>query len=167
MVAARVVASTKRSVRAEIVIDAVGPDAAYAAVSDVGRMSEWSPEGRAIRPPAHQLGVGDTFTGGNRRGRRRWATNCVVVHAERPTRFGFDVSWAGIDSARWEYEFAGFGDGVLVRETWTDHRRGLRGFVVKAVGFLASGVWNRSRHNAETMCQTLDGLASALTPTTH
>lgn len=164
MADARVVASAKRTVRVEIAIDGVAPLAAYDAVSDVRRMREFSPEGRAIRPPAHALRVGDVFTGGNRRGRRRWATTCTVVHAESPSHFGFDVSWAGMPAARWEYEFVEFGHGVLVRETWTEGRRGLRGLVVRLVGFAASGVWNRSSHNAETMRQTLAALAAALTP---
>ena len=126
-------------------------------------MREWSPEGRGRATPDRPLRAGDVFAGSNRRGWRTWSTNCTVSRADSPVAFAFDVSWAGMPVARWGYEFELIDGGVLVRETWHEGRRGLRGVVVKCAGLLASGVWNRSAHNAANMRQTLDRLATTLT----
>jgi hypothetical protein len=162
MADARVVELAKASVVVERVIEGVQPALAYDAVSDINRMREWSPEGRGRSAPDRPLRAGDSFTGTNRRGWRKWSTNCTVSRADAPVAFAFDVSWAGIPVARWGYEFEPVASGVLVRETWQDRRRGPRGAFVKCAGLVASGVWNRSERNAENMRETLDRLAATL-----
>jgi hypothetical protein len=159
---AQVIEWTPTSVVVQRAIVGVTQGEAYDAVSDVDRMREWSPEGRGRSAPEHPLRAGDDFRGSNRRGWRRWSTRCVVIRAERPDVFAFDVSWAGMPVARWEYGFVPVEGGVIVRETWHEGRRGARGLLVKVVGLLASGVWNRAAHNAESMTITLDRLAAAL-----
>ena len=159
---AQVISSTRTSVVVQAVIADVTVDQAFAAVSDVNRMGEWSPEGRGRSPVDRPLRAGDRFSGANRRGWRRWSTECVVTRAEAPSAFSFEVSWAGMPVSRWEYEFEPVEGGALVRETWNDGRRGAQGFLVKMVGLLASGVWNRAAHNAKNMTVTLDRLAAAL-----
>ncbi len=162
MVDARVAASSAKSVVVERVIDGVSPEQAYDAVSDINRMREWSPEGRGRSQPERALTTGDEFTGTNRRGWRKWSTSCAVSRADRPVAFAFDVSWAGMPVARWGYEFEAVDNGVIVRETWDERRRGPRGLFVKCAGLLASGIWNRAEHNAANMRLTLDRLATSL-----
>ncbi len=163
MAGATVVVSTPHKVVVERHVPGASADAAFAAVSDINRMREWSPEGRGRSSPTHQFRVGDTFVGTNRRGRRRWSTACTVSRVEPPAGFAFDVAWAGMPVASWDYAFDDVDGGVLVTETWTDARCGAKGLVVKMAGLLASGVWNRSAHNAQSMKVTLDRLAAALT----
>ncbi|MHB1066844.1 MAG: SRPBCC family protein [Candidatus Nanopelagicales bacterium] len=156
------VTATSRTVVVERVIPGASAVEAFSAVSDINRMREWSPEGRGRSAPSGHLRVGDAFVGTNRRGRRRWSTACTVSRVEPPVGFAFDVAWAGMPVARWAYAFEDVDGGVLVTETWTDGRSGAKGLVVKMAGLLASGVWDRSAHNAEGMKVTLDRLAAAL-----
>ncbi|MDO8308115.1 MAG: SRPBCC family protein [Actinomycetota bacterium] len=160
---ARVVTATSRAVVVERLIPGVSAAEAFAAVSDVNRMRDWSPEGRGRSDATGALRVGDSFVGTNRRGRRRWSTACTVSVVAPPGEFAFDVAWAGLPVARWAYAFEDVEGGVQVTETWTDDRSGPKGMVVKLAGLLASGVWDRSAHNAESMKATLDRLAAALT----
>ncbi len=162
MADARVVEQTKALVVVERVIEGVRPEVAYDAVSDINRMREWSPEGRGRSLPDRPLRAGDAFAGSNRRGWRKWSTNCTVTRADAPVAFAFDVSWAGMPVASWGYEFEPIDSGVLVRETWREGRRGARGVIVKCAGLLASGVWNRAEHNAANMRVTLNRLAEEL-----
>jgi hypothetical protein len=60
--------------------------------------------------------------------------------------------------ARWGYEFeAGSGGGTTVRETWEDRR----GWVMKRLGTVVSGVSDRAAHNRAGMEETLTRLAEA------
>ena len=87
-------------------------------------MGEWSPEnvgGRWVRGAVGPT-RGARFRGSNRRGWRRWTTNCRVVAAEPGLRFAFDVRVVVIPASRWAYELKPDGDATLVTETWSDHR---------------------------------------------
>ena len=162
MSGARVVEATKTAVLVEIVIPHATAAQAYAAVSDIRRMREWSPEGKGWTDSDQPLQAGDVFLGTNRRGRRTWSTTCTVARAESPRAFAFEVTWAGMPGARWGYEFDDTDDCVVAREQWTEGRRGARGLFLRCVGAVATGVWNRAPHNAETMKVTLERLAAAL-----
>ncbi len=78
------------------------PEAVWEAVSDVARMSEWSPECRKI----FVLGGGSTRVGTrmlgiNRRGAAVWPTTSKVVRFE----VGREVAWKVRESgATWSYE---------------------------------------------------------------
>lgn len=161
MTNAQVVEARPDRVVVEVVIPGVDAHQVYAAVSDISRMREWSPEGRGRTATDGPLRAGDVFSGGNRRGARRWSTTCTVSRADDPGVFAFDVSWAGMPVARWGYEFEDTEGGVRVRESWAEGRQGAKGLFVKVAGLLASGVWDRSAHNAQTMQQTLDRLAAS------
>jgi uncharacterized protein YndB with AHSA1/START domain len=90
------------SVRTEI---AAAPDAVWAAVTDVTRMGEWSPEctGAAWRGTPAGPVLGARFRGRNRKGGIRWSTVCRVVEAEPGRAFAWDVSFGPIPVARWGF----------------------------------------------------------------
>lgn len=132
-------------------------DLLYSLVSDVTRMGEWSPEntGGRWRNGATGPVVGARFRGANRRGWRRWSTNCVVVAADPPRRFAFDVAVGVVPASRWTYDFAPDGDGTLVTETWTDRRPRWLDVLAGAT----MGIEDIRAHNRRNMLDTLTRLA--------
>lgn len=135
-------------------------DTLYAFVSDVTRMGEWSPENTGGRWRRGATGpvVGARFRGSNRRGWRRWSTNCTVVEAEQGRRFAFDVAVGVVPASRWTYGFQPDGDGTIVTETWTDRRPRCLDIVAGAT----MGIEDIREHNRENMRQTLARLAEAV-----
>ena len=131
----------------------------YDMVSDVPRMSEWSPEQVATKWVGGASGpeVGARFRGTNRNGWRRWSTSCKVTDAQPGKRFAFRVSAYGMPVADWVYEFAPSGTGCSVTESTTDRR----GFVIRHAGGLVTGVRNRPTRNVENIRQTLAALKKA------
>ena len=113
-----------------VTVDA-SPWSAWEAVADVTQMGRWSPENTGARVPSSgPLAVGDSFVGTNRRGRRRWTTQCTVTAADPGKRFAFRVHRIGASRpvlrgriATWDYHFEKVEGGTRVTETWTDDRR--------------------------------------------
>jgi uncharacterized protein YndB with AHSA1/START domain len=139
---------------------AASPELLWAMVSDVTRMGEWSPETTACKWTKGASGpeVGARFRGANRRGVRRWSTTCEVTAADPGERFVFDVRVGPIVYAAWGYELEPDGDGATrVRETWEDRR----GWVMKKLGAVVSGVSDRATHNRAGMEETLRRLEAA------
>jgi uncharacterized protein YndB with AHSA1/START domain len=127
---------------------AVPPDRVWAAVSDVSRMGEWSPEATAARWRGGADGprVGARFWGVNRSGWRRWGTSNQVVAAEPGRSFAFETSFAGIPISTWTWRFEATGDGgTRVTESWRDRRTGPIGRVVDVGGTALLG----SPHDAD------------------
>jgi hypothetical protein len=108
---------TRASARAAI--DA-SPAALYAAVSDVRRTGEWSPECRRCEWIGGATGpaVGARFKGSNKRGAARWSTKPRVVVADAPREFAFVTGHLGHDMTKWTYEFEPTPDGSLVTESF-------------------------------------------------
>lgn len=81
---------------------AATPESVWDVVSDVSRMSEWSPECRKIIVlGSPKQGVGTTLLGINRRGWAVWPTTSKVVRYEPGTA----VAWKTRESgATWSYE---------------------------------------------------------------
>ncbi len=134
----------------------------YDMVSDITRMGEWSPETFRARWLKGATGpaVGATFSGGNRRGFRRWSTTCTVTAATPGERFAFDVRFGPIRVANWAYDFVALSDtSTQVMESWTDHRS--KWFA--QVGHLATGVKDRPGANRASMEATLEALDRAAT----
>jgi hypothetical protein len=133
----------------------------YAALSDVRRMGEWSPEcvGASLADPDAEPVVGTRFTGHNRIGRRIWTTRCTVTVADRPRCFAFDVSSGGLVSS-WRFDLVGSPDGTRteVIQSWWDRRYPAR----RRLSALTSGVPDRVAHNRRTMRLTLHRLKEAL-----
>ena len=105
-------------------------DTLYRLVSDLPRMSEWSPEctrvtwssGESSGESSDGPLLGARFVGHNRVGVVRWFTFGKVVTAQPARRFTFDITFGPIPISRWDYEFTATATGCEVTESWTDHR---------------------------------------------
>ncbi len=88
------------------------PEAVWQVLSDVRRMSEWSPECRRILvlgSPKH--GVGTRLLGLNRRGLAVWPTTSTVVRFEE----GRAIAWRTRESgATWVYEISPGASGTTL-----------------------------------------------------
>ncbi|MFJ7997449.1 SRPBCC family protein [Streptomyces sp. NPDC096310] len=148
----------------ETIVIRVSPEAAYAAVSDVARMGEWSPECRGawILGRGGPARPGMRFIGRNRARWLPWPTLCRVVEAEPGRAFTFHVSFLGIQVAGWSYRFSTLPEGCEVREEWRDRRAGPFGMALTAVTPLVTGVVRRRARNRTTMRTTLVALRDAL-----
>lgn len=136
------------------------PEAVWAAVSDVTRMGEWSPEchtcewADGVSGPA----VGARFSGQNRNGEQEWTTECEVTECVPGAVFAFDGVFGDLRFASWAYRIEPTPGGSLVTESWTDGRP------PEVIEFTAtiSGVADRASHNRAGMEATLARLAAAL-----
>ncbi|WP_051942724.1 SRPBCC family protein [Streptacidiphilus rugosus] len=153
--------STRRdsvSVRTEI---AATPDAVWAAVADVTRMGEWSPEctGAVWRGEPAGPVVGARFQGRNRKGAVRWSTMCRIVEAEPGRAFAWDVDW-GVPIARWTFRITPGADGgaTVVEQSWQDRRGRVIAWLTEAA--LRTG--RRVDWNETTMTATLAALKRSL-----
>jgi hypothetical protein len=81
-----------------------------------------------------------------------------VVESVPGSTFAFDVTFLGLEVARWRYEVRADGHGCDVEELWWDHR----GFVMRSLGVLGTGVKDRRAHNTRTMTDTLAALKADL-----
>ncbi|MGW3766474.1 SRPBCC family protein [Actinomadura verrucosospora] len=142
----------------------------YAAVADLRRMGEWSPEvfatwvrGRAVKP-------GTRFVGFNRLGWRVWFTTCQVSAAVPGEVFAFRVSSFGVPVALWGYRFENVSEDpsaprTRLTEYWEDQRRDHRGAgFVSLLGKVFTGVpaGERAEVNREGMRATLDRIRTAV-----
>ncbi|MEV0666949.1 SRPBCC family protein [Actinomadura luteofluorescens] len=142
----------------------------YAAVANLRRMGEWSPEvfatwvrGRAVRP-------GTRFVGFNRIAWRVWFTTCQVSAAVPGEAFAFRVSSFGVPVALWGYRFEDVSQDpsaprTRLTEYWEDLRRDHRGAgFVSLLGKVFTGVpaERRAEVNRKGMRATLDRIRTAV-----
>jgi hypothetical protein len=142
----------------------------YAAVANLRRMGEWSPEvfatwvrGRAVRP-------GTRFVGFNRIGWRVWFTTCQVSAAVPGEVFAFRVTSFGVPVALWGYRFEDVSPDpseprTRLTEYWEDQRRDHRGAgFVSLLGKVFTGVpaERRAEVNRGGMRATLDRIRTAV-----
>jgi hypothetical protein len=96
----------------------VAPEAVYAAVADVTRTGERSPECHAAEwlPGSPPATVGARFRGHNRARWARWSRVCEVLSAEPGRSFSFrTVPERSVpDSTIWSYTFEPQGEGTRV-----------------------------------------------------
>jgi uncharacterized protein YndB with AHSA1/START domain len=147
--------------RIEIARDiAASPEAVYAAITDVSRMGEWSPECHRGDWQAGVGGpvVGAVFDGHNRNGDHEWTTQAKVIEADPGRAFVFECSMNDFHFSTWGYRIEPTEGGCRVTE-WTENL--LPDSVMKAAAEI-SGIEDRSARNRETMQATLDSLAAAL-----
>ncbi|MEU5939663.1 SRPBCC family protein [Micromonospora sp. NPDC047548] len=135
--------------------------AVYAALSDVRRMGEWSPEcvGATLADPDAEPMVGTRFTGHNRIGRwRAWTTRCTVTVTDR--RVSLSTCRRAAASPRGASTWFRAPDGTRteVIQSWRDRRGPAR----RRLSALTSGVRDRASHNRQTMRLTLLRLKEAL-----
>ncbi|MFD4558278.1 SRPBCC family protein [Streptomyces sp. NPDC058469] len=142
----------------------VEPGTAYAAVSDVTRMGQWSPEvrGSQVLGGRGPVRVGTRFVGLNRASWLPWATLCTVVSAEPGSCFSFKVSFLGVALSQWTYRFTEVPGGCEVTEEWLDLRSPVAGRLLTAVTPVFTGVVRRRERNRATMRATLAALRAAL-----
>ena len=81
-------------------------EAVYAAVADVTRMGDWSPEnaGATWLGDIREAKPGARFKGHNKNGRRRWSTTCTIVTADPGSEISWEVRSAfNLPVALWKY----------------------------------------------------------------
>ena len=112
------------------------PAEVWAAVADITRMGEWSPECTAARWKDDATGpaVGARFEGDNiakvaGRTVKEWTTTSKVTACEPGAVFEFVAA----DYTTWRYDFAGEGTGTKVTESFSFTPQGVMGFVYKYV----------------------------------
>jgi uncharacterized protein YndB with AHSA1/START domain len=139
---------------------AAPPEAIYAAISDVTRMGEWSPECCACEWHEGVDGptVGATFDGHNRNGELEWTTQGRVTVAEPGRAFVFECSMMDFHYATWGFRIEPEGNGCRVTE-WSED---LRPESAMEFSRAISGVDDRPERNRQTMSDTLDRLAADL-----
>ena len=139
---------------------AASPEAVYAAISDVTRMGEWSPECYACEwhdgfdGPA----VGAVFDGHNRHADHEWTTQGKVIEAEPGRSFAFECSMMDFHFSNWGYRIEPTEKGCQVTE-WTENL--LPEDLQKAAEEI-SGIGDRTERNRRTMQGTLERLAAAV-----
>ena len=84
---------------------AARPELAYAAISDVTRMGEWSEECHACEWHEGFDGpvAGATFDGHNRNGEHEWTTQGKVIEADPGRAFVFECSMMDFHYSTWGY----------------------------------------------------------------
>lgn len=147
-----------RELRAEVLV-AAPPAAVWAALTDLSRMPEWSPELVRMVPLLRGgLRVGQQYVGINRRGVVVWPTRNVVAVLEEGRTLAWDTRTSG---SRWIYELTPEGEGTRVV-----HRRPVPGritLVGRAFAAVAlGGVEPHADELEDGMARTLEGLAAAV-----
>lgn len=139
---------------------AASPGVAFAAVADITRMGEWSPECYLAewKDVASGAAVGAVFTGHNRNGDKEWSIDCEIVEFVENERFFFDCDARGFVFAKWGYVFEAIDSGCRV----TEYSQDLRPESWLARSAEISGVLDRLSHNRAGMEATLERLAAAV-----
>ncbi len=139
---------------------ATSPELAYAAISDVTRMGEWSEECHACAWHEGFDGpvVGATFDGHNRNGQHEWTTQGKVIEADPGRAFAFECSMMEFHFSTWGYRFEPTTSGCRVTE-WSED---LRPESVLELSRQLSGIDDRTERNRRTMGSTLERLAASL-----
>ncbi|MDO8388888.1 MAG: SRPBCC family protein [Actinomycetota bacterium] len=134
------------------------PDVVWAAIADITRMGEWSPECIAGRWKGDATGpaVGAEFEGDNvaklaGRTVKKWTTTSKVTACEPGALFEFSAE----GYTTWRYTFAAEGSGTRVTETFSYEAKGFQGFVYEKILM-------RKRMMTKGMQRTLARLKAAL-----
>ena len=107
-----VVRDADRELRAETVVEAP-MEAVWAALTDLRRMPEWSPELVAMRPLKRGgLRLGQWYLGINRKGWAVWPTRSVVTQLEPTSTLARHTATSG---ATWVYELTSERAGAATR----------------------------------------------------
>lgn len=99
---------------------AATPEQVYAAVSDLNRMGEFSPECRSVEWLGTATGPapGARFVGHNRSGPVKWSRRGTVISADNGREFSFVTEEAGREGTLWTYHLAPAGAGTSVTESY-------------------------------------------------
>ncbi|CAM2894995.1 polyketide cyclase [Mycobacterium intermedium] len=145
------------SASATVHVDA-SPEAVYDLITDLPTLAALAEETESMEwRKGHNGGVvrpGAVFVGHNKNGNKRWTTKCTVTDAEPGRVFAFDVRYAVLPVARWQYDIVATEGGCSVTESTWDRRPGW----FRKVAPLATGVADRASANAEHIAATLQRL---------
>ncbi|MFT5204035.1 MAG: hypothetical protein ACI9C1_003438 [Candidatus Aldehydirespiratoraceae bacterium] len=132
----------------------------FAAISDVTRMGEWSPETHNAEWNEGHDGpaLGAMFAGHNELGEHAWTTEAKIVEFVPGERFAFDCMVGDFVFATWAYSVEATNGGCRVTESWQDHRPD----EIKEMSLAISGVADRAEHNRAGIEKTLAQLAAAV-----
>lgn len=139
---------------------AAPPEAVFAAITDITRMGEWSPETIAAEwnEGFSAAAVGAQFTGHNTAGEAEWSTRATITEFVENERFFFDCDMNDFVFSKWGYVIEPADGGCTV----TELSQNLIPEELREASSGISGVEDRESHNRETMTTTLDRLAAAL-----
>lgn len=139
---------------------AAPPEMVFAALTDISRMGEWSPETYRAEwnDGATAAAVGASFTGHNRNGDKEWTTEATVVELVPNERFFFDCSARGRVFSKWGYTIEPADGGCVV----TEYAQDLRPDEWLEASAQISGVADRASHNRAGIEATLERLAAGL-----
>jgi len=138
---------------------AASPADVFAAVTDISRMGEWSPETYSAEWNEGFDGpeLGAVFTGHNRNGDKDWSTEAVIVEFVTNERFFFDCRVGDFVFSKWGYAIEPTDDGCRV----TEYTQNLLPEEMREISTSISGVEDRNAHNRAGMEATLERLAAA------
>ncbi len=135
------------------------PEEVWAAIADVTRMGEWSPECIACRWAGGASGpvVGATFEGDNvakvgGRTLKKWTTTSEVTASEPGSVFAFIAE--GLTT--WTYRFEAAGTGTLVTETFEYDQKGVMGFVYERIMMRSKSMTKGMQHTLERVKTALE-----------
>jgi hypothetical protein len=155
--------------RASVWIDA-DPAVLWAAIAELPRMGEWSPEnvGGDWLDGGGPV-VGARFRGRNRKGRGEWETVATVIDAEPGRSFAISIAEPGQVGTVWRYELEPADGGTVVTETfdwyWTPvPAEGFRARVANMdLDAAVIAVAEREQHLQRQLDTTLAALRAAFT----
>jgi len=133
------------------------PSEVFAAVADITRMGDWSPETTACRWLDDGEALGATFEGDNEArlgpiSLKKWTTVSEVTAYEEPTVFEFVAE----GTTTWRFEFEAAGDGTRVTESFSyPAATGMQKVLYNAMG-------SRRKAMTKGMRETLERLKVAL-----
>jgi uncharacterized protein YndB with AHSA1/START domain len=144
-------------------IDA-SPEAVWALLADVERMSEWSPECYRVRwlDGARQPAtLGARFKGRNKSGLLRWSMTCEVKVADPGRELAWSTIRGGRDIVMWRYRLEPSNGGTDVTESfeamrWPFDVRLFEDIVMR----------DRDRKREHAMRTTLERIKAVAEPTT-
>jgi Polyketide cyclase / dehydrase and lipid transport len=131
------------------------PAAVYGLLTDLPTLTALAEEATAMEfCKGDCISEGAVFVGRNANGDKRWATKCTVTDAEPGRVFAFDVRYAVLPVARWQYDIAATDDGCQVTESTWDRRPGW----FRKLSGKSTGVPDRAAANAKHIQLTLQRL---------
>lgn len=137
---------------------AASPADVFAAITDITRMGEWSPE--CVRAEWNEgfsaAAVDAMFTGHNRNGDKEWSVEAKIVEFVDNERFFFDCIVRDFVFSKWGYSIEATDTGCRI----TEHSQDLRPESSHERSTMISGVSDRATHNRAGMEATLERLAA-------
>ena len=139
------------------------PAEVWAAIADITRMGEWSPECVAARWVGDATGpaVGARFEGDNEarvagRTIKRWTTTSEVTQCDPGVRFEFVAE--GYTTWRYDFEASGTGTGTstTVTESFLYDPKGFQGFMYDSVLRRAGAMTRGMRRTLDRVKATLE-----------